>query len=320
MKDILVFIEQKDNLIKKASFNTISFAKSLGNLLNKKVYAIIACESIDSVASLKDFGLDKIFFYKIKDSLSSVNFTQLIIEVVNKNDIDVLVFTHTTMGKDIASRVAVKLEAGLVTDCIEYSYENNDLVFTRPIYAGKAFEKLRFNTENKVLTVRPNSFQVSKVDNYNTLIEEINFDRFVSDTTKVIELLKSETKFDVSDAEVVIAGGRGMKDASNFALLESLADLLGGSVGASRAVVDAGWRPHSEQIGQTGKTISPKLYIACGISGAIQHLAGMSSSKCIIAINKDKDAPIFQIADYAIIGDTLEILPALIAELRKIKE
>ena len=193
------------------------------------------------------------------------------------------------------------------------------MTFTRPAYAGKALIDVKLLSNKKVITLRPNVFKAQVLDNpppAELVVKEVSD---VNLKSKVTSFKKSEGKLDVAEADIIVSGGRGMKGPENFHLIEELADTLSAAVGASRAVVDAGWRPHSEQVGQTGKTVSPTLYVACGISGAIQHLAGMSSSKYIVAINKDKDAPIFSVADYGITGDLFEIIPALTAEIKKLK-
>jgi electron transfer flavoprotein alpha subunit len=203
-------------------------------------------------------------------------------------------------------------------DCVSLSVESGEIIATRPIYAGKAFSKVKLTSDVKVFTIRPNVFKIDNSENGTADIEikEIDSPNLKS---RVVSFKKSEGKLDVAEADIIVSGGRGMKGPENFHLIESLADSLGAAVGASRAVVDAGWRPHREQVGQTGKTVSPSLYVACGISGAIQHLAGMSTSKYIVAINKDKDAPIFSVADYGIAGDVFEILPVLTEEIKKIR-
>jgi electron transfer flavoprotein alpha subunit len=203
-------------------------------------------------------------------------------------------------------------------DCINLHNNNGEIIASRPVYAGKAILETKINSPIRIFTIRPNVFKAEVTDgNIQTeiKIKEISNPNL---KTKVVAIKKSADKLDVAEADIIVSGGRGLKSPENFKLIEELAEVLGGAVGASRAVVDAGWRNHGEQVGQTGKTVSPELYIACGISGAIQHLAGMSSSRYIVAINKDKDAPIFNIADYGIAGDVFEIIPALIQEIKKI--
>jgi electron transfer flavoprotein alpha subunit len=223
------------------------------------------------------------------------------------------------MGKDISPRISAKLEAGLVTDCTDIRTEDGNIIATRPVYAGKAYIDVKVSSPVKIFTLRPNVFKPVKVDGVTAETEKLDVSLTDADyNVQVKEIVVSSEKLDVTEANIVVSGGRGLKGPENFYLVEDLAKVLGGAAGASRAIVDAGWRPHSDQVGQTGKTVAPALYIAVGISGAIQHLAGMSSSKCIVAINKDKDAPIFQIADYGITGDALEIMPALIEEFKKV--
>ena len=200
-------------------------------------------------------------------------------------------------------------------DSVELKASDGEIIATRPIYAGKALIDVKINSSNKVYTLRPNVFAPGESSGNKADIVEKSVEANLP--IKVIDIKKNEGKIDVAEASIIVSGGRGLKEADNFKLVEDLADALGAAVGASRAVVDAGWRPHAEQVGQTGKTVSPNLYVALGISGAIQHLAGMRSSKYIVAINKDPDAPIFQIADYGISGDVFEVVPALIEELKK---
>jgi electron transfer flavoprotein alpha subunit len=221
------------------------------------------------------------------------------------------------MGRDLAPRVAVKTGSAIAIDLVEFAVNGDSLSGLRPVYAGKALTDIHIPGGKKVITLRPNVFKIESnptdVAIQKRHIENPNL------SCRVTEMKKSEGKLDVAEADIIVSGGRGMKGPEHFHLVEKLAESLGAAIGASRAVVDAGWRPHGEQVGQTGKTVSPNLYIACGISGAIQHLAGMSTSKYIVAINKDKDAPIFSVADYGIAGDVFEILPALIEEINKIR-
>ena len=223
------------------------------------------------------------------------------------------------MGKDSAPRVAVKLDAGLASDCIALKVDSGDIVATRPVYAGKALMDIKINSTVKVFTLRPNVFPAGTSTGSSSTVEVVDIPLDESDFASLVtETTQASGKIDVAEADIIVSGGRGMKGPENFKMIEDLAGVLGGAVGASRAVVDAGWRPHNEQVGQTGKTVSPSLYIAVAISGAIQHIAGMSSSKYIVAINKDKDAPIFQIADYGIVADAFDIVPALTLETKKL--
>ncbi len=252
-------------------------------------------------------------------SYSTTAYSKAIAETAKQRGADVIFISATAMGKDVAPRAAAKLEAGLASDCTELRIEGGNLIASRPVYAGKAYVDVKINSAVKIFSLRPNVFKAEQIDGGTPLVEDIKIDFTDADFSAVVkETTVSSEKIDVAEANIIVSGGRGLKAPENYRLVEELAKVLGAGVGASRAVVDAGWRPHSEQVGQTGKTVSPNLYIACGISGAIQHLAGMSSSKCIVAINKDKDAPIFQIADYGIVGDVFEILPALTEEFKKV--
>ena len=239
-----------------------------------------------------------------------------IAEAAKQAGADTVIVAATSRGKDLAPRVAIRLNAGYVPDVIAF---NGD-VATHPVYAGKALMNIRVTTPVKVYSTRPNLWKAPKDASGNANIQNVTVqfdDKDFAEKTK--ELVLSQGKLDVAEADIIVSGGRGMKGPEHWALVEDLAAAFGAATGASRAVVDAGWRPHTEQVGQTGKTVSPTLYVAVGISGAVQHLAGMSSSKTIVAINKDANAPIFQLADYGIIGDAFEILPTLTEEIKKLR-
>ena len=248
-------------------------------------------------------------------------YVSVIGEVVKANDPAILLMGASVQGKDLSARLSGRLGVGMAQDCTAFSIEDGNLVAIRPIYAGKAYAKVTFeNSWPQMATARPNVMSISEPDTSRSA-EIIDASFSLDDSalkTKVVEVVKDESgKIDLTEADKVISGGRGMKGPENYKILEDLADLIGASVGASRSAVDAGWRPHSDQVGQTGKVVSPNLYVACGISGAIQHLAGMSTSKVIVAINKDADAPIFQKADYGVVGDLFEVVPALTEEVKK---
>ncbi len=234
---------------------------------------------------------------------------------------DVVFVAATLDGKDLAPRLAAHLDVGYAADVTAVAVEGGRLKCTRPLYAGKAFATCVLKTTPQIVSPRPNSFPVAETEGSDAAVSDVALDFGEGDVGyKVtnVEAAKSD-KVDLSEAEIVVSGGRGLKGPDEFKILEEFADLIGATIGASRAVVDAGWRPHSDQVGQTGKTVAPNLYFAVGISGAIQHLAGMSTSKCIVAINKDADAPIFKVADYGIVGDLFEIMPRLTAEVAKLK-
>jgi electron transfer flavoprotein alpha subunit len=217
--------------------------------------------------------------------------------------------------------VSVKIDAGLASECTALRVENGEVIATRPVYAGKGMAEVRVKSKVKMFSLRPNVFSAGTAAAASAVVEKRNVPLTDDDFGAVAKEIKmSSGKKDVAEADIIVSGGRGLKAPENFSLIEDLAATLNAAVGASRAVVDAGWRPHDEQVGQTGKTVAPSLYVAVAISGAVQHLAGMSSSKFIVAINKDKDAPIFSIADYGIVGDAFEVVPALTAELKRARE
>lgn len=317
---ILSILEQRDGQIKKVSFEVLSLANRLAKELSCQSEALVIGDDISNLSELKNYTSNKVVHFKNSElkQYSSSAYSKIISDFANENNFSILIFPNTAMGIDLSPRVAVKINSSIATDCIKVDVSDNNLVFTKPVYAGKSLITLKMNSEKKIFTIRPNIFKAEKVEGTDLNLEEKQVTE-LDLSSKVVSYKKSEGKLDVSEADIIVSGGRGMKGPENFHLLESLAEVLGAAVGASRAVVDAGWRPHREQVGQTGKTVSPTLYIACGISGAIQHLAGMSSSKYIVAINKDKDAPIFNIADYGIVGDIFEILPQLTEEIKKLK-
>ena len=315
---ILVVLEQRDNQLKKISFEAAKAGSVLASKLGCEVEAVIVGNEIADLTKIGGYGVSKVTLLKNTDLVqySSSAYAKAIAEFVSEAGADILIFGNTSMGKDLAPKISVKIGAGIAMDAVALEYIDNNIVATRPIYAGKALIEVKVNSDNKVFTIRPNVFNAGESSGADAEVIE----RLVDSpdlATKVIGLKKSEGKLDVAEASIIVSGGRGLKEAENFKLVEDLAEVLGAAVGASRAVVDAGWRPHAEQVGQTGKTVSPNLYVALGISGAIQHLAGMRSSKYIVAINKDSDAPIFQVADYGITGDVFEVVPALIEELKK---
>ena len=318
---ILAVIEQRDGIIKRSGLEAASVASDLARDLDSSADAVVAGDSISNLNEVSKYGIQKIFHLKNEQlsNYSSSGYTEAISNLAREFDFDILILSNTTLGKDLAPRLSVRLDAGCVVDCVKVNVNGGELFLTRPAYAGKALVDVKMLSNKKVITIRPNVFKAKPVESSSSSEIEVKDLTSVNLKCKVTSFKKSEGKLDVAEADIIVSGGRGMKGPENFHLIEELAEALGAAVGASRAVVDAGWRPHNEQVGQTGKTVSPTLYIACGISGAIQHLAGMSSSKYIVAINKDKDAPIFNIADYGITGDLFEIIPALTNEIKKIK-
>jgi electron transfer flavoprotein alpha subunit len=318
---ILAVLEQREGLLKRSAFEVVNRAANLANEMKTIAEAVVVGDAISNLNEISKYGIQKITHLKNAElaNYSTSGYTEAISNLAKESDFDIWILSNTSLGKDLAPHLSVKLDAACVVDCTKITVSGNDIICTRPIYAGKALVDVKLLSNKKVITIRPNVFKAQVRENSNpaeVVVKDINS---VNLKSKVIEFKKAEEKLDVSEADIIVSGGRGMKGPENFHLIEELAESLGAAVGASRAVVDAGWRPHSEQVGQTGKTVSPTLYVACGISGAIQHLAGMSSSKFIVAINKDKDAPIFNVADYGITGDLFEVLPALTNEIMKVK-
>ncbi len=311
---ILAFAEQRESKFKKSAFEVTQAARSVADQLGAELVTLVVGNNVQGIASeLGNYGATKVVV--VQDTrlqlYSTTAYSKVVAEIAKREQASVVFLPASQMGKDLAARVAVKLDAGIAADSTALKVENGTIVATRPIYAGKAFIDVTVSSSVKLFTLRPNVFTAvpnTGSASVEVAAVELNDADF---TTKATAVKIAEGRPDLTEASIIVSGGRGMKAPEHFKMIEQLADVLGGAVGASRAVVDAGWRPHDEQVGQTGKTVSPSLYIACGISGAIQHLAGMSSSKCIVAINKDKDAPIFQIADYGIVGDVFEVLPKL---------
>jgi len=322
MSKILAFVESRDNKIKNSGFETASTAFKLANDLGIDAEVLLIGSNVSSLAGeLGSYGIKKVLIAEDAklEKYSTTAYSKILAEAAKQTGADIIILSATAMGKDMSPRVSAKLEAGLVADCTDIKADGGNITATRPVYAGKAYIDVKVSSPVKIFTLRPNVFKPVNVDGVTAETQKLDISLADSDfAVQVKEVVVSNEKLDVTEANIVVSGGRGLKAPENFHLVEDLAKVLGGAAGASRAIVDAGWRPHSEQVGQTGKTVAPSLYIAVGISGAIQHLAGMSSSKCIVAINKDKDAPIFQIADYGIVGDAVEIMPALIEEFKKV--
>lgn len=319
---ILAFAEQRERKFKKVAFEVTQTARRIADELKCEMVTLVIGHGIENIVNeLGMYGAVRVMLVEDPrlEYYSTSAYSKIIADVAKQIEASVILLPASQMGKDLAPILSAKLEAGVASDCTSIKIENGNIIATRPIYAGKALVNVNINSIVKIFTLRPNVFQASEVNGEPVTVNKLSVELSDSDfTSKVVEVTVQKGRPDVTEANIIVAGGRGMKGAEHFYLIEDLADVLGAAVGASRAVVDAGWRPHDEQVGQTGKTVSPTLYIACGISGAIQHLAGMSSSKYIVAINKDKDAPIFQVADYGIVGDVFEILPALTRELKNV--
>ncbi len=319
---ILAFAEQKNNQFKKVAFEIVKAATSIAGQLNAEVVAVVVGHNVASIAGqLGGYGASRVVTVDDAslEKFSTTAYSKVIAEITKQESAEIVLLSASAMGKDISPRIAVKLQAGLASDCTALKIDGGTIVATRPVYAGKGLVDVMVKTETKIFTLRPNVFTAGVSNGESAKIENKKIELNDADFSVVVKETKTASgKKDVAEADIIVSGGRGLKGPENFKMVEDLADVLGAAVGASRAVVDAGWRPHDEQVGQTGKTVSPSLYIATAISGAVQHLAGMSSSKYIVAINKDKEAPIFSVADYGIVGDAFEVLPAITAEVKKL--
>jgi len=318
---ILVVLEQRGGAIRPVSREALGEASRLAASLGGPVVGVCCAASDPGVAALGEAGAEQVLLatHAAFGVYDAAGYAAAVAAAIAKVKPALVLFSASAIGRDLAPRVAALVNVGLASDCSALSAAGGKLVATRPVYAGKALQKLAFTQAPAMASLRPKLFApLEPAAGRMAAVEPLAF-TWDADTprAKVTGMAGGKSgKPDVTEAEIVVSGGRGMKGPEHFALLEQLADVLGGSVGASRAVVDAGWRPHGEQVGQTGKVVAPKLYVAVGISGAIQHLAGMTSSRCIVAINKDPDAPIFKVADYGIVGDLFEVLPALTSALK----
>ncbi|EZH66785.1 electron transfer flavoprotein subunit alpha [Bacillaceae bacterium JMAK1] len=320
-KNVLVLAEAKDGELRNVSFEVVAAGKKIAG--EGSVKALLVGESVASFSEqLIQQGADEVLVAEHSDlkTYTTDAYKQVLLQVIESESPDALLIPHTSSGKDLAPRLAAKLSSGLVSDVVDIEEVGEEVIFTRPIYSGKAFEKKSVSSGLVFATVRPNNIPALEVDSSRSgETKDVSVD--LKDLRTVIKdiVKKTSGKVDLAEAKVIVAGGRGVKSADGFKPLEELADILGGAVGASRGACDAEYCDYSLQIGQTGKVVTPELYIAVGISGAIQHLAGMSNSKVIVAINKDEEAPIFDVADYGLVGDLFDILPILTEEFKKVK-
>lgn len=318
----LTFIETREGKVKNSSLEALSVATELALNAGKSSVAVVlgggCSQFFDTVHK---HGAETVYF---KDDArlnlyNPVLYRETVRKAVEQAAATKVFFSATSMGKDLAPAVAARFGTSVICDCTEYEITGGSVVWKRPVYAGKAYMRLKGGGTHEFVSLRPNVFSARErpapARNHVEIAVDIAGIAPKIDTKEV--KIQQKGRPELTEASIIVSAGRGLKGPEFFKLRDELADVLGAAVGASRAVVDAGWRPYSEQVGQTGKTVSPNLYIAIGISGAIQHLAGMASSKVIAAINKDKDAPIFKVANYGIVGDAFEVVPALIDELKK---
>ena len=319
---VLVFTENWDGKFKKLSFELVSYASKVAEMLGTTATALsIGNVADDELSKLGNFGAKKIITLKndALNILDSQAYTAAIAEVAQKENAIVIVVANNNMGKSIAPRLSVRLKAAIGSGVSKLPVSTEPFVVYKRAYSGNAFANVALKSEIKILTLMQNSFDIVETANEATIEEgSVGIDNTMV-KTQVKDVQKQTGKLLLTDAEIIVSGGRGMKSADNWAPLEELANLLGGATACSRPVSDEGWRPHEEHTGQTGKIVAPNLYFAVGISGATQHLAGVSASKYIVAINTDKDAPIFEAAQYGIVGDAAKVLPKLVEAVKEAK-
>ena len=316
---VLVFLDQADSHIKKSSFEAASYAAKAASLLGTTAEAIILGTVHDDLAGLGSYGIQKV--HTVADAklnqFDSAVYTKIIAQAVEASGADLIVFSNNTAGKAIAPRLSVKLKAGLVSGAIALPDISNGFVVKKTVFSGKAFANMAITSAKKIIALNPNSFNITQS---NGTAEVLPFAATIGEAkVEVTAVNKITGEVPLSEADIVVSGGRGLKGPENWGLVTELAILLGAATACSRPVADIHWRPHHEHVGQTGLAIAPNLYIAIGISGAIQHLAGVNRSKTIVVINKDPEAPFFKAADYGIVGDAFEVVPKIIDAVKKMK-
>ena len=323
MPNIAVFIEQRAGQIKKVTWQMLSEARKLTEAHGGEVWGVHLHAAAGNVGEdAGKYGAHKIFCAEAPEfeRYDSELWTQALASFVDAHKPDIVLVGSTALGKDLGPRLAARVGAGCVSDAVGLTWDGG-LVVRRPVFAGKCYTDVAVKSDLAVVGIRPNAFAL---DETGGAAEAVTFTPGLEPAAARAKVTAEETatggRVSLIEADIVVSGGRGIKGPENYAMIENLADALGAATGASRAIVDAGWVEYSRQVGQTGKTVAPNLYVACGISGAIQHLAGMSSSKCIVAINKDAAAPIFKVADFGIVGDIFAVLPALTEAVQEIRK
>ncbi|MBX3253690.1 MAG: electron transfer flavoprotein subunit alpha/FixB family protein [Chitinophagaceae bacterium] len=317
---VLAFIDQSEGQVKKGAYEALSYAVKLASQLGTTAEAVVLGKLTDDIAALGKYGVKKI--YHVADEqlnhLDAQVFADVIAQVARAAGAKIIVLSNNSDGKAIAPGLSVKLKAGLVSGAVALPDTGNGFTVKKSVFSGKAFAHVAIKTDIKIIALNPNSFSITEAGGGNA---EVSAFAAAVNTPKVKVTAVNKVKGDVplGEAEVVVSGGRGLKGPENWGMIEELAKLLGAATACSRPVADTHWRPHHEHVGQTGLAIAPNLYIAIGISGAIQHLAGVNRSKTIVVINKDPEAPFFKAADYGIVGDAFEVVPGIIEEVKKLK-
>jgi electron transfer flavoprotein alpha subunit len=321
MSKVLIYGEIKAGKLKKTAFELAGEGRKIADSLGGDLGAIVMGPEAEQFApELAKYGVDTVYVVEGAEleAYNTEYFAQALAQVIKDKSPEVVLMSHTMQGKDLAPRTAAKLDVAMIADCVSFELDGETLVGKRPMYAGKCFAEWVCKAKPQFATARPNVLETAENAKAGA-VEKVAFSADAGRPTYTTKELNLDTsgKVDLTEAEIIVSGGRGM-GGDDYTLLEEMASIFGptATVGASRAAVDAGWRPHSDQVGQTGKTVTPNLYVACGISGSIQHLAGMGSSKVIVAINKDTEAPIFTKADYGIVGDLFKIVPEFNKELK----
>ena len=325
-KGVWVFAEQREGQLQKVSLELLGEGRRVADKLGVKLTALLLGDNVEALATtLAEHGADEVLVAEDKnlEHYTTDAYTKVICDLATERKPGILFVGATFIGRDLGPRIAARLSTGLTADCtsIDVDVENGDLLATRPAFGGNLMATIACPEHRpQMATVRPGVFEKVSTDAANCKIEKVEVKLADSDVrTKVLEVIKAKKDIiDISEANIIVSGGRGVGSKENFALLEELATVLGGVVAGSRAAVEKGWIENAYQVGQTGKTVKPSIYIACGISGAIQHVAGMQDSDVIIAVNKDETAPIMQVADYGIVGDVKKVLPELIAQAKAI--
>ena len=316
---VLIFLDQADGQIRKSSFEAACYGAKVAEQLGVAAEAVVLGNVNEDLASLGKYGVKKVHHVTnvAPDQSDAQSITKVIAELVNASGANVIIFSNNLIGKAVAPRLSVRLKAGLVSGAVALPDISNGFVVRKNVFSGKAFANVAVNTPVKIISLNPNSYPVTTLD---TVADVVEFTATAVDPkVQVVSVNKVAGEVPLTEAEIVVSGGRGLKGPENWALVTDLAKLLGAATACSRPVADTNWRPHHEHVGQTGIAIAPNLYFAIGISGAIQHLAGVNRSKTIVVINKDPEAPFFKAADYGIVGDIFEVMPKVIDAVKKLK-
>lgn len=316
---VLIFIDHSDGHVKKASLEALSYGAKLAEQTGTTAEGVLLGTVTEDVAALGKYGIKKVHHVNNPafDHLDAQVFTKAIAEITQDAGAKVIVFSNNLSGKAIAPRLSAKLKAGLVAGAIALPDTSNGFVVRKNVFSGKAFANVSIDTDVKIIALNPNSYAIAETGGTAEVVNNsVSVD---SSKIKITATNKVTGEVPLSEAELVVSGGRGLKGPENWGMIEELAKLLGAATACSRAVADAGWRPHHEHVGQTGLAIAPNMYMAIGISGAIQHLAGVNRSKVIVVINKDPEAPFFKAADYGIVGDAFDVVPKMIQAVKKLK-